>query len=169
MRDKTTLIDDFADRVARRDPGTGELVVPDWGRTEWHLLFDKAEVLELSNGEILLKRDEPSNDLFFLAEGALEVSSAIAGSQSLTPLARITPASIVGEIAFFDDHARTASVWSRGASVVFRLRRSEFGRFREDHPQLAIDLLLAIGRVLAERLRGAQGRGQTSLWGSTGY
>ena len=131
------------------------LKLPHWDTACWERLLADAELLTLANGDILLQRNEATNDLFFLVEGTLEVSIPQSGSQSMSPLAVIQPGSVVGEIAFFDDHSRSASVWSRGETILFRLRRPAFMDFRGREPALAADLLFALGKILAERLRRA--------------
>lgn len=131
------------------------LELPHWDTACWERLLADAELLELANGDILLQRNEATNDLFFLVKGKLEVSIPQSGTQSMSPLAVIQPGSVVGEIAFFDDHSRSASVWSRGKTVLFRLRRPAFTDFQAREPALAADLLFALGKILAGRLRRA--------------
>lgn len=156
MKDKDELIRILAQEVQARTGGYDSLWLPDyWDEATWRRLLSEAEVLELANGEVLLKRQDRSNDLYFLVDGKLEVSIPRSNSISVSPLASIGPGTVVGEMSFFDDRSRSASVWSRGSSVLFRLRRSAFETFRKAEPELAGDLLFAIGRILAQRLRGS--------------
>ncbi len=131
------------------------LELPHWDTACWERLLADAELLKLANGDILLQRNEATNDLFFLVQGKLEVSIPQSGTQSMSPLVVVHPGSVVGEIAFFDDNSRSASVWSRGKTTLFRLRRPLFKDFQEREPALAADLLFALGKILAGRLRRA--------------
>ena len=152
MQSREDLIRTLAAAISESS-SDNSLELPHWDTACWERLLVDAELLKLANGDILLQRNEPTNDLFFLVEGKLEVSIPQAGTQSMSPLAVIQPGSVVGEVAFFDDHSRSASVWSRGKTTLFRLRRPSFMEFQEREPALAADLLFALGRILAGRLR----------------
>jgi len=173
MKDRDELIRQLAQAVRVRAGAYSSLRLPDsWDEAAWRRLLEPAEVIELSGGQVLLERRDTSNDLYFLVDGKLEVSVLRSNSVSMTPVITIEPGTVVGEIAFFDDQSRSAAVWSRGESIVFRLRRSDFHAFRRAEPELACDLLFAIGHILADRLRrmiaGSGGSGSSSGF-SSGY
>jgi len=157
MRQKDELIARLIESIAQRTDKEDALALPDWRAADWELLLEDAQVVELGNSEILIRQDETGNGLYFLVEGQLEVSVPQLGSMSMTPIVTIAPGSIVGEIAFLDNHARSASVWSRGDSVVLLLSEPAFRNFRATQPTLCCDLLFAIGRIMAQRLRRSQG------------
>lgn len=156
-RDKGELIRQLHEATSVRDEVWDVLHVPGWDLSSWELLMSDAEPIELPDGELLLRRGEPSSDLYFLVKGTLEVSTPRTESNSMSPLISIGPGSVVGEIAFFDKHGRSASVWSRGRSDLLCLRQRTFEDFKQAYPLLACDLLFAIGRIVAERLRKTQG------------
>jgi CRP-like cAMP-binding protein len=159
------LIARFVDALsARKKPDDG-LALPGWGISEWELLFTGAHSQELKEGEILLRKGDTSSDLYFVVDGSLEVSATQADSVSMSPLASIGPGSVVGELAFLDGLGRSATVWSRGQSILLRLRRHKFQQFMDEHPKLACDLLLAIGRIVATRLRKRNGNAQLNPFG----
>lgn len=156
---KDDLIRELVGSFDGRDEQQDILHLPGWNLSTWAVLMSHAELLELRDGELLLRRGDASSDLYFLVHGRLEVSVPQASSISMSPLISIGPGSVVGELAFFDDHGRSASVWSRGGSCLLRLRRQGFDEFKASQPLLACDLLFAIGRIVAERLRKTQGGG----------
>jgi CRP/FNR family cyclic AMP-dependent transcriptional regulator len=133
------------------------LSLPRWDASSWSFLLSDAEILEVKDGEVVIRKGDASSDLYFLVKGRLEVSVPQSNSISMSPLISIGPGSVVGELTFLDERDRSASVWSSGASSLLRLRRSAFFDFQKAHPELACDLLMAIGRILAGRLRRAQG------------
>ena len=153
MRDRAELTERLISAVTAREEEQGGLHLPGWGPSDWEALLAGAAVVEIPDGELLIRRDEPSCELFFLVEGQLEVTVPQSESLTLTPMIRIRPGSIVGEIAFLDQGARSASVWSRGVAVLFALDKEAFAAFRSNHPALACDLMHAVARVLAVRLR----------------
>jgi CRP-like cAMP-binding protein len=162
------LVGIVKDRAGHKDC----LNLPEWDDHCWKQLLAGSNVLVLQDGDILLERDDPSSDLYFLVEGSLQVSIPHADGMTLTgPLTRY-PGSILGEIAFFDGGTRTASVWSRGRSTLLHLPASEFHSFMAAKPSLACDVLCAIGRIVAERLRqctGISSHGRTMQAGSSEY
>ena len=167
MQDRTDVVGKLMAAVAARQEETGGLHLPGWGRTEWEALLAGAEVVEIGDGELLIRRDEPNRELFFLVEGQLEVTVPQSDSMSFSPMLRIRPGSVVGEIAFLDGGARSASVWSRGPTVLFSLEKDAYAAFRRDHPSLACDLMHAVAQVLAVRLRRTL-RGSGAEGGSGG-
>lgn len=133
------------------------LNLPEWDDDCWKRLLAGSKVMVLENGGMLLERDDPSGDLYFLVEGSLQVSIPHADGMTLTGPVTRYPGSIIGEIAFLDGGTRTASVWSRGRSVLLHLPASEFQSFMAAEPKLACEVLRAIGRIVAERLRRCTG------------
>jgi CRP-like cAMP-binding protein len=170
MTSKNDLIDTLIAAVRDRSESEDTLFLPGWDHDRWQRLLADALVVELGNGEVLLQRYEPSNDLYFLVDGELEVSTPKPDSMTMTAVVSRGPGSVVGEIAFLDSGSRTASIWSRGTSILLRVPESAFRDFKAREPELAGDLLYAIARILAYRLRrciGAPGSDQRSkaIWG----
>jgi CRP-like cAMP-binding protein len=156
-REIDALIVSLMDAVNARSDQDDILSLPGWAASSWRLLLADAEIVQIQDGEVLIRRGDRSSDLYFLVTGKLEVSVPQTRSISMTPLISIGPGSVVGELTFLDNRARSASVWSSGTSSLLRLRPAAFFDFKQAHPALACDLLQAIGRILAGRLRRAQG------------
>ena len=157
MRDRSELIETLVAAVASRRDEAGGLHLPGWGLPEWETLLARADIVEIGDGELLIRRDEPNRELFFLVSGQLEVTVPQSDSMTFSPMARIRPGSVVGEIAFLDGGARSASVWSRGPTVLFSIDKEAYAAFRREHPTLACDLMQAVAQVLAVRLRRTLG------------
>jgi CRP-like cAMP-binding protein len=79
--------------------------------------------------------------------------SASLNDSSLSTIAKIWPGSVVGEIAFFDEGPRSAKVWAIEDSALLRLDFGDFQRYAAAHPVRTNELLFALGRLLALRLR----------------
>lgn len=156
-RERDELIAGLVDAVGARRDQDDILSLPGWNSASWRLLLSDAEIVTVRNGEVLIRRGDHGSDLYFLVTGKLEVSVPQASSISMTPLIAIGPGSIVGELTFLDDLPRSASVWSSGTSQLLRLRQAAFLEFRRAQPALACDFLQAVARILASRLRRAQG------------
>ena len=64
---------------------------------------------------------------------------------------------MIGELSFFDGGGRSALVRAVTPAVLAEMSRSEFDAFAAANPDLARQLLFDLGRILAQRLRAAQG------------
>lgn len=157
MIDRQDLLRQLLASIADRAGEPDSLALTHWNEPDWAKFLSDARIIERRNGDILIEREAAGDDLFLLVQGALEISMPQSSSLSLSPVISVAPGSIVGEITFFDNHRRSASVWSRGRSVLFQVSRAAFEKFRTTHPVLANDLLFAIANILAGRLRRAQG------------
>src|SRR5262245_28580693 len=99
---KEELISYLIDAVNARSGQEESLSLPGWDASSWGLLLLGAEIVELDDGEILIRRGDTSSDLYFLVTGKLEVSVPQSDSISMTPLVSIGPGSVVGELTFLD-------------------------------------------------------------------
>jgi SulP family sulfate permease len=109
------------------------------------------ERVTVSEGTVLLRQDEPSGDLFVLAEGRLAV-------ETLTPEGRrvrlgiLRPGVVVGELAYYTGAPRTADVVAETPCVVLRCSREQIARMEADDPAAAVVLHRWFAETLAERL-----------------
>ena len=172
MKQKDEVIHTLVGVVKARAGQKDCLNLPGWDDDCWKQLLAGSKVMVLEDGGMLLERDDPCGDLYFLVEGSLQVSIPHADGMTLTGPVTRYPGSIIGEIAFLDGGTRTASVWSRGKSILLHLPASEFQSFMAAEPKLACEVLWAIGRIVAERLRrctGASPHGRAMRAGSSEY
>ena len=65
----------------------------------------------------------------------------------------------MGEPALFGDTPRMAQVEAMSASVVWGMPRHRFDEFAARQPELALELLRAVGAVMAVRMRANLDRG----------
>jgi CRP/FNR family cyclic AMP-dependent transcriptional regulator len=148
---------DFADRfaaAAATPVAAGDcLALPGWRVPDWHKLFELTTARRFKASEVVIQRDAADRALYFVAEGRLEVGVTMIDGLSVASLALIGPYSVIGEQSFFDGQPRSANVWAVTEGILLRLDLDVFGRFGEQEPALARDLLFALGRVLSCRLR----------------
>ena len=137
---------------AAASPDGELLVVPQWQRADWEALFSRAQHIKAARGSVLIRQDEPERTLYFVASGLLEVTSVV-GNLSLGAIARFHPGSVVGELSFLDGQARSAEVRAVADSELYRLDFRDYQDFAVARPSKACDLVFAIGRVVAMRLR----------------
>ena len=150
-----TEIAAFFWRHCANDHGTDALHLPAWSLEDWTALLAHAQVMALARNEVLTKRGQAEQQLYLLARGSLEVNAGAAGL-AMGTLFRASPGAVIGEIAFFDGGQRSATVWATEPSLLVALSRPEIETFAANRSQRGIELLLALGRVLAFRVRRSE-------------
>jgi CRP/FNR family cyclic AMP-dependent transcriptional regulator len=158
MREPAAGIAAFLRAAAEANPEADLLLVPQWQAADWETLFSHARRLQVANGKVLIRQDASERALYFVGSGLLEVTT-ILSRDSLGRIAKIYPGSVVGELAFLDGRPRSAKVWAVAESELYRLDFEDYQKFANAHPRQACDLLFAVGRVVALRLRRSQARG----------
>ena len=112
----------------------------------------------LASGEVLIKSGESDRALYFVASGALEVTARTDRADALGMMIRELPGAVLGEISFFDGRPRTAAVWATKPTQLLRLDLEGWRAFAAMYPTLGHELLFALGRVLAWRMRRGEER-----------
>jgi sulfate permease, SulP family len=87
----------------------------------------------------------------FVAAGTLTVSLRDSRGR-MRRLRRIRRHAVVGEMGFFRNAQRMATVSVDGPADLYTLHRDAFERMRREQPELAIAFVMMITRTLAERL-----------------
>ncbi len=140
-------------RAASAAAGSDKLFLVEWSDAAWNKLLDCTTQRTFHASEVVIRRDATDRVLYFVVAGALEVGITQVDGVTISPLARITPGSVVGEQSFFDGQPRSANVWGVADGELLRLEFDVFTRFGREEPALARDLLFALARVLSARLR----------------
>ncbi len=110
-----------------------------------------AETIEVTSGECIVKQDEPGDCMFVLLKGAAQVIHRTGGKR--VELARLAPGDFFGELALVDHGPRSADVEAVGACTLMRVPQSVIRALSGVYPSAAFKLLIAVGRVLVDRLR----------------
>jgi hypothetical protein len=129
------------------------LLLPNWRDEDWQALFRFMDTRRVAAGDALIRRGEPGRTLYFVLSGELEVIAHSGDELSMGRLAVIGPGSVLGEQAFFDAGPRSAGAWAVNDCEVAAMAPDQYAAFEASSPALARDLLFALGRILAIRLR----------------
>lgn len=106
-------------------------------------------------GDIVFREGATSNELYIIAKGAASVRLRLAGTERETRLITFAPGTVFGELALLDQEARSATVEADEELVCYVLTRTRFESITARHPEVAIKLLINLGRELSSRLRRA--------------
>ena len=140
------------------DRAGDSLYLPGWSLDDWRELLRQAQPVALNSGDVLIRSGDNERALYFVTSGLLEVTDGASRSESLGRLFRESPGSVIGEISLFDGLPRTATVWATVPTQLLRLDLEGLRSFATEHPARGHELLFALGRVLALRLRRGEQR-----------
>lgn len=97
---------------------------------------------------------DPADTLDLVAAGRLDIEVVNNDGKRLC-IRRMMTHTVVGEMGFFRQTVRAASVSSDGAAILFTLTRADFNRMHRERPDLATAFVEFIVRVMAERIENA--------------
>lgn len=109
------------------------------------------ERIALEAGTVLLRQDEPSEDVFILASGRLRVELETPDGTRMR-LRTVAPGAVVGEVALYTGTPRTADVVAERRSEVLRLSRASLTQLEAERPELAAALHRWLATTVSERL-----------------
>jgi NTE family protein/lysophospholipid hydrolase len=108
--------------------------------------------VDLSKGDALFHQGEAGENLYVLVTGRLRVVAEGADG-TIRTLNEMVPGETVGEMSMITGEPHSATVYAIRQSSLLRLSRSTWERIGRRHPEL----LLAIARLLVQRLRTSEG------------
>lgn len=139
--------DRLVDRLVRTSPFFSELPKP-----ARHAAARRFRFVEMSDGALLVRQDQPSSGLFALLSGRVQVihSDGVGDKE----LALLEPGDVFGEMSMTTGEPAVASCVADGKCWALVLPRSDFQRLVEEEPALAeaIDALAASRRERNEGL-----------------
>jgi CRP-like cAMP-binding protein len=148
----------FSSAIAGFRAAAEAFIPSHWSDEDCHKLFQFTSTRTVPAGEALIRHGEPDRTLYFVLDGKLEIILPSGDAFSMGRVAEVGPGSVLGELAFFDGGPRSAGAWAVRGCKVAAMTPDQYAAFERSHPALAYDLLFALGRILATRLRRANAR-----------
>jgi predicted GNAT family N-acyltransferase len=109
--------------------------------------LDKSSIIECKKGDRVLKKGNPSTNLFVVLSGKLDVHDGD------TTVASLRPGDVFGEIAFLLREPRSMDVYAATGDVrIVSLSESAISQIIETTPGAAAKMLLNISKMLCQRL-----------------
>lgn len=109
------------------------------------------ERIETKVGDTVFQQGDESDDLYFIETGRVDVLLSLPDESSLR-LRSMTAGTVIGEVGFYLNKTRTASVVVTEAGVLQRLSHGALRRMEEADPQTASAIHILISCVLSDRL-----------------
>lgn len=117
---------------------------------QWDTLAGYLQPIETAIGDVLISQGTHDRSVFFVESGAISVHRV--SSKEQMRLAVLTPGSVVGEGAFFSRQPHAANVVVTGAGRVWRLTAIRFAEMSNRQPNMALEIAMALGAVIAKRM-----------------
>ena len=134
------------------------LLLLKWSDQDWQELFRFTSIRSVRPGDALIRHGEPDRTLYFVLRGQLEVIVRSGDGLSMGRVALVGAGSVLGELAFFDGGPRSAAAWAVDHCDIAAMTVDQYSAFENVRPALARELLFALGRILAIRLRQTNAR-----------
>lgn len=126
-----------------------------------HWILASAELKTISVGTVLVREDDPSDRIFFIADGLFEVY-VFAGQR--VKVGHLGPGEVIGEISWLDQRPVSASVQALETSAVLALSTVLLERKLAEDSGFAARFLRALATLIAERLRKTTSEVRRSEW-----
>jgi CRP-like cAMP-binding protein len=102
-------------------------------------LNDLVERKTFEPGEVMIRKGDTNRDLFFLTDGAVEISAESADGDIV--LNEIEPPYVLGDIAFLSGFPRTATAKAKTKVTLFIMKYEKFMVLSKDFPEWLRPLL----------------------------
>lgn len=121
------------------------------GATDISRIVPFLERHELEIGGFLFRQGEPADSVELLASGRVAITIDEQQGHSIRRR-RMVGHTVVGEMGFYRQVSRTATVIAEEPTVVYRLTRASFNKMQAEDPAAAIAFHMLIIRLLSDRL-----------------
>jgi CRP/FNR family transcriptional regulator, cyclic AMP receptor protein len=111
------------------------------------------EEFSVKAGEELVKESDAGDCVYIIKDGKVRITKKTTNNR-LIDLAELSAGECFGEMALFDDEARSASAYALTTCAVLRIKRDDLIDVILEYPMIAIELL----RIFVKRLRKSNTR-----------
>jgi len=117
---------------------------------QWETLAGYLQPIDTGVGDVLIEQGTHDRSVYFLETGAISVHRV--SSKEQMKLAVLMPGAVVGEGSFFSREPHSANVVVTGAGRVWRLTAVRFLEMSNRQPNLALEIAMGLGAVIAKRM-----------------
>jgi CRP-like cAMP-binding protein len=120
-----------------------------FGRGDRKLIVEKFRAREVADGEVVIREGEPSDGLYVVLEGAVDVVKRKDGGEVVA--ARLREGDLFGEMSCLRKAPASATVVVRRPGTLLRLPRRDFDELVMGYPQI-LELVSTLSEERAENL-----------------
>jgi CRP-like cAMP-binding protein len=119
------------------------------GPDDLRRVADVAVPRRFANGQVIFREGDSSDTCYVVRKGhARALRENVDGR--MIALAHFGPGDIFGELAMFDEEKRSATVETLDPVEAIAIAGSDMRRLLREHPDIAVKLVIALGRRLRE-------------------
>ena len=122
----------------------------------WTILGSFMQPFPLSKGQILIEQGAQDRTLYFIESGQLSAHSE--DEHANMHMSLVGAGTVLGEGSFFTRQRRKATVYASTPCKIWCLTPIRFKDLSQHHSPIALELTLAMGSVMANRLATAPKR-----------
>jgi CRP/FNR family cyclic AMP-dependent transcriptional regulator len=123
--------------------------------------FELLESEDVSAGTCIVRQDEHGDSMYLLVSGTAKVIHHKNGCD--VALAELKQGDFFGEIALVDHGPRSADVEALTDCRLYKITQATLSALAGVYPNAAFKFLIAVGRILVERMRQSNARYIDSL------
>ena len=116
-------------------------------------LESRLHIIKLNQDDVLYSEGAPADTVSIVIDGILEAvkMSPLGGDE--TVLSEFGTSDVIGEIALLSDRKRSASIRAKSPVTIASFQRSVYGALERQRPDIALAIMKAVAKILAERLQ----------------
>ncbi|MFP4113018.1 MAG: cyclic nucleotide-binding domain-containing protein [Spirochaetota bacterium] len=112
----------------------------------------------VAGGKTVIQEGERGSEMYIMLSGRVEIRRRTrAGDDYTVTKLRAEDNVFFGEMALIDDDLRSATIVTTVDSEFLVVRKDDFIRLGDQHPQIALPITREIAKILASRLRKTTG------------
>ena len=138
-----------------------KVLFAEFNNAEMEEFLDLLEEEHYAAGDLIVKQDDRGECMYILVSGRAKVQHRKNGRP--IDLAILQAGDFFGELALVDEGPRSANVLALEACVLLKITQAAIAALAGVYPGAAFKLLIAIGRIMVDRLRRANERYIDSL------
>lgn len=147
--------EEFKDLICEMIAGTPLFSSLPW--EDIQVLAKYVQGYRVASGTIVFREEDPGTFMCLLVQGEVEIYKADNGGW-LRELVTITRGNTIGEMSIIDHEPRSATCIAKDDSLVLILSRQNYEQILVEHPNLAVQLLSRLAKLLSQRLRSLNGQ-----------
>ena len=132
---------------------------PRFDDRQWQLFGSYMQQYKLRAGDLLVRYRDMDRNMYLIERGTVQVYVPDAGP-GRRPVAILRAGAVLGEPSMFGETPRMAQVEAMSPVTAWLLTRPRFDELLIRQPAMGVELMRAIGTVMAERMRANLDRGQ---------
>lgn len=144
-----------------RDKLRDKVLFAEFTDAEMDEFFALLDRVEFKTDDVIVKQDESGDCMYIVVSGRAKVVHHREGHN--IELAGLKAGDFFGELALVDSGPRSADVIATEPCVLLRITQPAISALAGVYPTAAFKLLIALGRILVERLRRSNQRYVDSL------